>query len=115
MSYWNCPACGRIAAPKRARRGEQDNIPVCPRCRRIVKRVLEPGDRSRRRSLTHQRAKLIERDGPLCRWCGADTELTIDHVVPLARGGTNEPENLQLLCSECNQLKGDRDFSDVAA
>jgi len=33
----------------------------------------------------------------------------IDHVVPRARGGTNHLDNLQLLCSHCNRVKGDRD------
>ena len=33
---------------------------------------------------------------------------TIDHIVPLSRGGTDHLENLQLLCGACNSLKGDR-------
>ena len=118
MSYWNCPACGRIAAPKRARRGDQDNHPVCPRCRRVVARILEPGDRPGRPIGKQRRNKLaavIERDGPRCRWCGTEADPTLDHVVPLARGGTNAVDNLQVLCADCNQLKGDRDFTDVAA
>ena len=31
-----------------------------------------------------------------------------DHVTPLARGGSNWPENIQLLCGRCNQSKGAR-------
>ena len=37
--------------------------------------------------------------------------LTIDHVVPLAKGGTDHLENLQLLCAACNSIKGDRDMA----
>jgi len=29
----------------------------------------------------------------------------IDHIIPLALGGTNEPENLQILCKPCHQSK----------
>ena len=36
--------------------------------------------------------------------------LTIDHVVPRAKGGTDHLENLQLLCVACNSIKGDRDM-----
>lgn len=32
----------------------------------------------------------------------------IDHVIPQSRGGTDHPDNLQLLCSHCNRVKGDR-------
>jgi len=32
----------------------------------------------------------------------------VDHVVPHARGGTDEPHNLRVLCRQCNQRRGDR-------
>ena len=32
----------------------------------------------------------------------------VDHVIPQSRGGTDHFDNLQLLCSHCNRLKGDR-------
>ncbi len=42
-----------------------------------------------------------------CVYC--DTDLSeafqVDHIVPLSRGGSNEPENLQLLCARCNLMK----------
>ena len=37
--------------------------------------------------------------------CGSGENLEIDHVVPLARGGSNRLENLQLLCRDCNRRK----------
>ena len=42
-----------------------------------------------------------------CVYCSTDLSDTfeIDHVVPLSRGGSNEPENIQLLCQRCNRMK----------
>lgn len=53
---------------------------------------------------------LIERDTYVCAepGCTATENLTIDHIVPLSRGGTDELENLQLLCPSHNSSKGDR-------
>lgn len=49
---------------------------------------------------------LIERDGAKCQRCGATNNLCVDHIVPLARGGSNELDNLQILCWHCNTSKG---------
>ena len=34
--------------------------------------------------------------------------MTIDHIIPRSKDGTDDPENLQLLCGACNSMKGDR-------
>ena len=49
---------------------------------------------------------LVERDGEFCQKCGTKEDLTVDHIVPLSRGGENELSNLQLLCRHHNQAKG---------
>ena len=41
--------------------------------------------------------------------------LTIDHIVPRSRGGTNHPDNLQLLCQACNSTKGAGTQSELIA
>lgn len=41
-----------------------------------------------------------------CNECGTWNDLTVDHLVPISRGGTNNPSNLQVLCRRCNARKG---------
>lgn len=41
-----------------------------------------------------------------CRKCGSKEILTLDHKLPLCKGGTHEIENIQLLCEKCNSKKG---------
>jgi 5-methylcytosine-specific restriction endonuclease McrA len=53
--------------------------------------------------------ELYRRQGGKCALCGVDLRVTkyhVDHVVPLARGGLNVKENLQLLCPKDNLRKG---------
>jgi 5-methylcytosine-specific restriction endonuclease McrA len=38
--------------------------------------------------------------------CGSDFDIQYDHVIPVARGGSNEVDNLQILCATCNRKKG---------
>lgn len=49
---------------------------------------------------------LCEHLGTACLCCGTNDGLSVDHVVPLSRGGTNAIDNLQPLCCGCNRRKG---------
>ena len=49
------------------------------------------------------------RDGYSCQYCAklfAERDLTLDHVIPKARGGRSETTNLVAACSPCNTRKG---------
>lgn len=57
------------------------------------------------------RHEVFQRDGYRCRECGAtnlETSLEVDHIIPVAQGGTDELKNLQTLCTACNRAKGNR-------
>lgn len=60
---------------------------------------------------TKIRFDVLERDGFKCQYCGVgakDAELNVDHIKPLADGGTNALENLITACLSCNKGKQDR-------
>lgn len=62
------------------------------------------------RQLVHDRA------GGVCFYCGTKkTLLTIDHRVPLCRGGKYSITNLVGCCSRCNRMKGSRSEADFRA
>jgi 5-methylcytosine-specific restriction endonuclease McrA len=43
-----------------------------------------------------------------CAYCGCGGKMTIDHMIPLSRGGTNWPSNLVPACHSCNSGKCDK-------
>ena len=69
------------------------------------------------------RYEVLRRDGNACRYCGQcapEVKLTIDHVTPVALGGTDSPDNLVAACFDCNAGKsssvpGAELVADVAA
>lgn len=63
---------------------------------------------SRKKLSDKHRMMILERDNFTCQYCGRsapDVILEIDHIVPVAKGGTNKPENLVTACKECNRGK----------
>jgi hypothetical protein len=51
-----------------------------------------------------------QRDGNRCRHCGSSHNLNLDHIHPVALGGTSSVENLRLLCFSCNQRQAIKTF-----
>ena len=53
--------------------------------------------------------ELMRRQGNFCAYCGhrrIARSFEIDHMTPVIRGGSNELDNLQVICRPCNQRKG---------
>lgn len=55
------------------------------------------------------RRNILRRDSYKCVYCGrGDLPLTVDHIVPRARGGQDSWENMACACTKCNNKKGNR-------
>lgn len=64
-----------------------------------------------KRSIKFNRENVYARDRGLCQFCGVQVprkELTYDHVIPRAQGGTTRWDNVVVCCLPCNQRKGNR-------
>lgn len=59
-------------------------------------------------SMRPTRQAIFRRDNHACQYCGSKQNLTLDHVMPRARGGKDTWENLVTACVTCNNRKGDR-------
>jgi 5-methylcytosine-specific restriction endonuclease McrA len=59
------------------------------------------------------RQKIKELYNYHCAYCGEKSEqLTIDHIIPKSKGGSNRQDNLLPACERCNGLKGSWDLED---
>jgi DNA-directed RNA polymerase subunit RPC12/RpoP len=52
------------------------------------------------------KSEVYRRDGGRCVKCGSRENLQFDHIIPVSLGGATSPQNLQLLCQQCNLAKG---------
>ena len=65
---------------------------------------------SRKRKVSSKiRQQVLERDNYTCQMCGRTrfdgVKLEVDHIIPVAKGGSDNISNLQTLCRECNRGK----------
>ena len=73
------------------------------RMRRIIDKDFQ---RIKRRQIDEDiLAFVLQRDKNCCL-CGAEEELQFDHILPVSKGGNDEPENLRILCLTCNSSRG---------
>lgn len=79
---------------------------VVPRIVRVLTFAKLP-----QREVKFNRRNLFARDNNICQYCGkrfSTSELSLDHVIPRSKGGTNGWENMVCACVRCNVKKGGR-------
>ena len=77
----------------------------------VIRRRVYLNIRRRREQSGTKRLRIYVRDKFRCQYCGAKkkaNELTLDHILPRARGGDNSPLNVVAACVACNSRKGNR-------
>lgn len=122
-----CPECGaRFRSPNPSQLYCCDGCGKRARWKRREKSLGSHGShvkRAKRYGVEYDRSitlnKLIRRDGMTCYICGKTCTKddrrwgtfgpeypTIDHVIPLCKGGTHTWDNVRIACGECNEAKG---------
>jgi 5-methylcytosine-specific restriction protein A len=93
-----CSQCGTIVR----------NSHLCAQCKR-KREALRPSRQERGYDYAWQElSKLARRLQPFCRLCHSAYDLTADHIISLANGGTNTLANVQVLCRSCNSSLGSK-------
>ncbi len=110
------------AQQKAWREANPDRVKGYRKAHKPAHKVHERNRRHRVRANTPREqavtARQIEamraRIGKRCAVCRAEGETTIDHIVPIARGGQHVRSNIQFLCMPCNSAKRDLPMEDFA-
>ncbi len=92
---------------------DDDDVVRTPSMVLKVPRVIQllSCDRSPRHDVKFSRHNIYMRDGNRCQYCGrrySTSDLSLDHVTPLSRGGLSSWENVVCACLPCNVRKGNR-------
>lgn len=70
--------------------------------------IFTSHNRSKRSQIKNYRSifkKLMIKYKFQCVHCNCKENLTIDHIIPVSKGGKDDIENLQILCKSCNSKK----------
>ena len=59
------------------------------------------------------RKAILKRDDNTCAYCGQEAT-TVDHIIPISKGGVDHETNLVAACTTCNYGKKDRDAKQFA-
>lgn len=102
---WQCPACQRWMEREEYQGHYKAVGGTCAECRTRASNSSE-----RQRSVAASaRFRILRRDKFQCRYCGQAAPfvtLEVDHVIPVAKGGTSDDSNLITACLDCNRGKG---------
>ncbi len=55
---------------------------------------------------------ILEAADHACIYCGSQEQPTMDHLIPISRGGNHTAENVAPACSSCNSSKGAQDIAE---
>ena len=117
-----CPICVTWAE---ALYEDLEGLSMCDRCASVIANrwhfrrsgefitwsnaPRESQERQRVRFSVAFRREIYERDGYRCRYCGGyEGGLSLDHIMPWSRGGSDDPSNLATACAPCNTKKRNR-------
>ena len=81
---------------------------VCRQCKAAIEsKDIKRQERNRAYDYEWQKmSRLARKIQPWCSRCGSKNDLTADHILSLANGGSNILENIMILCRRCNSSKG---------
>ncbi len=112
-----CLDCGKPSFGVRCRRCDttlrRDGVPidVTTQARKLLDARRADRDKLAPGIYTPYKRQLLrakwEQQGRHCIYCGVAPVQTVDHVLPLALGGTNHEGNLAPACHDCNRMKLD--------
>lgn len=76
-------------------------IPAVMKLMKIIRTIY-------RTKVPFSKKNVMVRDNFICQYCGSLKQLTIDHVIPVSRGGKSTFENCVTACKNCNHKKSDK-------
>jgi hypothetical protein len=104
--YWSYANLGMTHAAL------NDGAPKCGQVHFMIRARLYKGLRTGKMNMgalaEDEKLKLVLPKA--CCYCGARTNLSVDHLIPSKRGGPNDGENMVWSCKSCNSSKGAKDM-----
>lgn len=112
-----CPVCGTTFLPRELTQVVCNRKSPCGNRYRKRKRLRGMG----KSATDHMVIRVRKRDRMICQLCGITCiedptgdhpdGITVDHIIPLADGGTWEEKNMRVLCRACHKLENSKRFT----